>query len=201
MKINNGWTKVKNVIISKNHTELTSDSKKTQNIKGLISKTIEIEKPKPIKAKETEREKTTQKIKKLHKPTYTVVKESKAKKIPRPERTNRYEKTENPKNAVTKKMYYDNADDQGDYYYNHFLQQKLHSNLEVGSKNKYNNNHLYDIFNDIDDEDIEKEMDRIFSKGNESKKDLTKKKGEKNLTKKQKIKDLIITVQQCHISV
>ena len=170
--------------LSKNHTELTSDSKKSQNKKGFISKTIEIEKPKPIKAKETEKEKTTQKIKRLHKPTHTVVKESKAKKIPKPERTNRYEKTENRKNAVTKKMYYDNADDEGDYYYNHFLQKKLHGNLEVGSKNKDNNSHLYDIFNDIDDEDIEKEMDRIFSKGNESKKDLTKKKGEKKVDKK-----------------
>ena len=103
MKIKNGWTKVKNVIISKNHTELTSDSKKTQNIKGLISKTIEIEKPKPIKAKETEREKTTQKIKKLHKPTYTVVKESKAKKIPRPERNNRNEKNKKTKKSFKKK--------------------------------------------------------------------------------------------------
>ena len=170
--------------ISKHQTDLTSESKKTQSKKGFISKTIEIEKPKPIKPKEKEGEKAMQKIKRLHKPTHTVVKESMAKKVIKPERSNRYEKTENRKNPVIKKMYYDNADDEGDYYYNHFLQKKLHSNLEVGGKNKDNNNHLYDIFNDIDDEDIEKEMERIFSKGNESKKDLTKKKGEKKNEKK-----------------
>ena len=106
-----------------NYTEHPSEIKKTQNKKAFISKTIEIEKPKPIKAKETDRidrEKSERyRNGKQAKTSNTTFQDNRDDRGNRTERTYKKEKNKTSKNTISKKINYDNEEDESDYYFHH----------------------------------------------------------------------------------
>ena len=180
------------------YRDFPTEFNKIKKKKVFISKTIEVENPKStkIRVKETDRERLTRnRNTNLQKSSSTVAQDNRVYKLIKTDRSKKNGNKKNNtsyRNLVDRRMYfYDNEGEMTDNYYLNNKKQ-IDDNLEVAHKNNdYTNfhninnnikNNYHDIYFGLD-EDIEEEIDRVFSKGiqslKESETDLLNKIGKK----------------------